>query len=250
MLPDGTPVATSPTGLKVGFHGQLMDQLTGMYQMGYRWYSPVLGRWVSRDPIGLKGGLNLYGAYSNNPISHLDVFGELSFENFSNFCAGWGDTLSTIPFTSFSFTREFREALPSIYGESGGVDKKSTSYEAGEWTGVAHSCAFACKGASNIAVRLKQMPPRTRLYELGQKTLTAEKHNAYKHISDPVERGIAMMKNGDQSSLSLAGLLTQSFKTVRQGLTPEAAASLPDIFTVLYGSALAETGYKNINESR
>jgi hypothetical protein len=85
---------------------------------------------------------------------------------------------------------------------------------------------------------------------LGQKTLSSEKHNAYKHISDPVERGIAMMKNGDQSSLSLVGLSTQSFKTVRQGLTPEAAASVPDIFTVLYASALAETGYKNTNESR
>jgi RHS repeat-associated protein len=75
-LPDGTPVATSPTGLKVGFHGQLIDELTGMYQMGYRWYSPVLGRWVSRDPIGLEGGVNVYGAFDNNPITRTDPWGK------------------------------------------------------------------------------------------------------------------------------------------------------------------------------
>jgi RHS repeat-associated protein len=80
MLPDGTPVATSPTGLKVGFHGQLMDQLTGMYQMGYRWYSPVLGRWVSRDPIGLEGGGNLAGFSENEPNSMGDTFGTIAVD--------------------------------------------------------------------------------------------------------------------------------------------------------------------------
>ncbi|MFN7339639.1 MAG: RHS repeat domain-containing protein [Opitutia bacterium] len=75
MLPDGTPVATSPTGLKVGFHGQLMDQLTGMYQMGYRWYSPVLGRWASRDPIGFEGGVNRMEFVGNYPTTMDDKFG-------------------------------------------------------------------------------------------------------------------------------------------------------------------------------
>ena len=53
MLPDGTPVAISPTGVDVGFQGQVRDEVTGLSQMGYRWYNPVLGRWLSRDPIGL-----------------------------------------------------------------------------------------------------------------------------------------------------------------------------------------------------
>jgi len=75
MLPDGTPVATSPTGLKVGFHGQLLDQFTGMYQMGYRWYSPVLGRWASRDPVGLAGGSNPYVMAGNSPATATDVYG-------------------------------------------------------------------------------------------------------------------------------------------------------------------------------
>jgi hypothetical protein len=46
--------------------------------MGYRWYSPVLGRWVSRDPIGLSGELNLSSAFNNNPTIQGDPRGEAS----------------------------------------------------------------------------------------------------------------------------------------------------------------------------
>jgi uncharacterized protein RhaS with RHS repeats len=52
-----------------------MDELTGMYQMGYRWYSPVLGRWVSRDPIGLEGGVNPSTFCLNIPTVAGDAFG-------------------------------------------------------------------------------------------------------------------------------------------------------------------------------
>jgi uncharacterized protein RhaS with RHS repeats len=42
---------------------------------GYRYYDPVTGRWPSRDPIGEKGGINLYGMVQNNPVSYVDVLG-------------------------------------------------------------------------------------------------------------------------------------------------------------------------------
>lgn len=73
--PDGTPVAESPTGLDVGFQGQIRDEVTGLYQMGYRWYNPVLGRWLSRDPIGLVGGGNLYLFAADNALDNNDVLG-------------------------------------------------------------------------------------------------------------------------------------------------------------------------------
>ncbi len=75
MLPDGTPVTTSPTGVDVGFHGQVREEATGLYQMGYRWYSPTLGRWLSRDPIGLKGGVNLAASFENSPACLNDYLG-------------------------------------------------------------------------------------------------------------------------------------------------------------------------------
>ena len=42
---------------------------------GMRYYNPTTGRWISRDPIGEEGGLNLYGFVGNDPINLIDSFG-------------------------------------------------------------------------------------------------------------------------------------------------------------------------------
>jgi len=42
---------------------------------GYRYYSPELGRWVNRDPIGERGGKNLYMALANDGMSNHDILG-------------------------------------------------------------------------------------------------------------------------------------------------------------------------------
>ena len=41
----------------------------------YRAYDPDLGRWLSRDPIGEAGGINLYGYVGNNPVNYVDELG-------------------------------------------------------------------------------------------------------------------------------------------------------------------------------
>ena len=40
-------------------------------------YEPASGRpkWLSRDPIGERGGLNLYRGVKNNSVNYLDKFG-------------------------------------------------------------------------------------------------------------------------------------------------------------------------------
>ena len=48
---------------------------SGLYDYGYRFYSPGLGRWINRDPIGEAGGLNQYGFNNNNPANYLDPDG-------------------------------------------------------------------------------------------------------------------------------------------------------------------------------
>ncbi|MEP6756290.1 MAG: RHS repeat-associated core domain-containing protein, partial [Chthonomonadales bacterium] len=42
---------------------------------GARWYSPEMGRWLSRDPIGYDGGDNLYAYVAGNPIGGIDPIG-------------------------------------------------------------------------------------------------------------------------------------------------------------------------------
>jgi hypothetical protein len=44
----------------------------GVPDYGYRYYDPLTGRWPSRDPIGEKGGVNLYGFLGNDGINWWD----------------------------------------------------------------------------------------------------------------------------------------------------------------------------------
>jgi len=57
------------------FSPEYLDSETNLVYYNYRYYSPELGRWMSRDPIGIKGGLNVYAMTENNPISFFDRLG-------------------------------------------------------------------------------------------------------------------------------------------------------------------------------
>jgi RHS repeat-associated protein len=56
------------------FQGQYFDRDTGLHYNTLRYYDPDIGRFISPDPIGLGGGLNL-GSYAPNPISWIDPWG-------------------------------------------------------------------------------------------------------------------------------------------------------------------------------
>lgn len=51
---------------------------SGLYATLYRLYDPDLGRWISRDPVGERGGPNLYEYVLNDSINLVDLFGLLS----------------------------------------------------------------------------------------------------------------------------------------------------------------------------
>ena len=46
-----------------------------MTHYGYRYLDPVTGRWPSRDPIGERGGVNLYGFALNSSTDLIDILG-------------------------------------------------------------------------------------------------------------------------------------------------------------------------------
>ena len=57
------------------FSTKYLDSETGLYYYGYRFYHPVLMRWLNRDPLEEEGGMNLYGFCKNAPVFSTDFLG-------------------------------------------------------------------------------------------------------------------------------------------------------------------------------
>ncbi|EHP6370494.1 RHS repeat protein, partial [Escherichia coli] len=54
--------------------GQQYDEESGLYYNRHRYYDPLQGRYITQDPIGLKGGWNFY-QYPLNPVINVDPQG-------------------------------------------------------------------------------------------------------------------------------------------------------------------------------
>jgi RHS repeat-associated protein len=67
---DGPAAALNPYRFSTKFTDD-----TGLLYYGLRYYNPSTGRWISRDPIGERGGLNLYGMVNNDSINRWDFLG-------------------------------------------------------------------------------------------------------------------------------------------------------------------------------
>ncbi|MBU4448453.1 MAG: hypothetical protein KKD99_07695, partial [Proteobacteria bacterium] len=74
--PFGAPLAApgSPSQ-PMQFSTKPYDPETGLSYYGFRFYSPHMARWLTRDPIGEYGGINLYEFIGNNPVNFADPLG-------------------------------------------------------------------------------------------------------------------------------------------------------------------------------
>jgi RHS repeat-associated protein len=61
-------------GNRLRLQGQYQDDETGLYYNRYRYYDPGAGQFVSKDPIGLLGGINNY-QYAPNGLGWIDPYG-------------------------------------------------------------------------------------------------------------------------------------------------------------------------------
>jgi RHS repeat-associated protein len=66
--------AQSPIEQPFRFQGQQYDEETGLHYNRFRYYDPGVGRFVSQDPIGLRGGDNLF-QYAPNTAVWFDPLG-------------------------------------------------------------------------------------------------------------------------------------------------------------------------------
>jgi len=132
----GLTIASSGSGSPFGFvggQGYQKDPDSGLMLLGARYYDPSVGRFISRDPIGYQGGLNLYGYCANNPVSRTDGSGCDWLDNAANFFAGWGDRL----------THGGTEAIRIGIGANDGIDHGSGWYAGGGVVGAIHGTLLA-----------------------------------------------------------------------------------------------------------
>ena len=77
------------------FSAKCSDDETPLYHYGFRFFSPGTGRWVSRDPIGERGGVGLGQFCQNDPIGRRDAKGMISVPAAPNVAAAtWSVSLS------------------------------------------------------------------------------------------------------------------------------------------------------------
>ena len=74
-LPWGDVAADTGLSVRYRFAGRELDQESGLYYNRGRYYDPATGRFMSEDPIGTAGGLNLFAYSNNDPINGADPTG-------------------------------------------------------------------------------------------------------------------------------------------------------------------------------
>ncbi len=68
--------SAGPSGVTHLYTGHDLEKATGNYFAPFRTMNPNTGRWLSRDPLGMVDGTNLYGYAVGNPLTFVDPMGQ------------------------------------------------------------------------------------------------------------------------------------------------------------------------------
>ena len=90
LAPDYGSRSASSINWSFIFHAEFRDAETHLYNYGYRYYHTSLGRWLSRDMVGERAGVNLNDFLSNKPIALRDYIGnEAQYEEPPPYDPAW-----------------------------------------------------------------------------------------------------------------------------------------------------------------
>ena len=76
LYANGSPVAINQSSGTRGYLGKPYDSITGLYNYGYRDYSPQTVRFTTVDPI--RDGSNWFTYVNNDPVNYVDLWGLLA----------------------------------------------------------------------------------------------------------------------------------------------------------------------------
>ncbi len=143
----GNHISTSHLNNPWRFASKRLDE-TGLIYYGRRYLDPITGRWITPDPLGFEGGINLYAFVQNNPLMHLDLYG-LSINSNPPPVAPPMVTTKMVSPQPVS-TKQIAQATsptPSVSSSSSGNSKQSIlkNYSIGTLEGMGH-CGIALAG--------------------------------------------------------------------------------------------------------
>lgn len=111
--------------------------------MRHRWYDSESGRFLSRDPIGIRGGLNLYSYVAANPVNFIDPEG----------LEKWWEILQDYTRRGREHAERVREILINKYGfQPDDVKVESAFVKNGKVVGRADIIIKSVKAVGEIKV--------------------------------------------------------------------------------------------------
>ena len=115
----------------LGYTNMQWHMQSGLNLTMFRAYDPNVGRWISQDPIGELGGVNLYDYVVNNPISFGDELGlnpgVMAFPAFSGAGITIGSVSAALPLALLSLVLTTGDAIPRSGTSDLDTDSRPTS---------------------------------------------------------------------------------------------------------------------------
>lgn len=139
------------------FSGQYEDQETGLHQNYFRYYNPKIGRYITKDPIGLSGGINVYAYVSSNPLRYIDTLGLIAGCSEVS-CQKKPGTEDILDYSSMT--------IPDYYKDDPDDPDRFVKYYISYATGKREvRCSIKCKCDSIVTIEDHIVQEHTRYFE-------------------------------------------------------------------------------------